>query len=228
MRRHSMGQACVSPPSVAGQRSCEGRGASDGSGCPSVAPNGTGSKTACRKSTEPRGYFLHKSEFSNTVFLMRPKQLLPAQPCSPTRRLRHAPSRTGTILSPTRQATGSHPRHRERSAATQGPPRPCFGTFGGGIRRLPEAAGVSGSPRRFAPREDGAPCLGATSDCDCQEGAAPNTALVLRSLRSRRLEGRCVPESVLRDASPAAPLLRTRSLLGAWQLRRVAIGAARR
>ncbi len=31
---------------------------------------------------------------------------------------------------------------------------PCFGTFGGEIRRSPEA-GISGSPRRFAPRDDG-------------------------------------------------------------------------
>ncbi len=46
-----------------------------------------------------------------------------------------------------------------------------------------------------------------------------NTALVLRSLQSRRLEGRSrlrwrVRWSVLRDASPAAPLLRTRPPVG--------------
>ena len=59
-------------------------------------------------------------------------------------------------VTPGCEAIGFHSRHRERSVAIQRPPRRCFRTFGGGN---PPAGrrGVSGSPRRFTPREDGAP-----------------------------------------------------------------------
>ncbi len=93
------------------------------------------------------------------------------------------------------QAIGSYCRHRERSVAIQRLPRPCFGTFGGEIRRLPEA-GVSGSPRRFAPRDDGAPTLGVTGDCGlaarkgyvCGRPGAPQSKR-RESLPGRRLDG---------------------------------------
>ena len=132
------------------------------------------------------------------------------------------------FLDESSRAIGSHCRHRERSVAIQRPPHPCFATFGGGIHRLP---GVSGSPRRFAPREDGAPTLGVTSGCHYGVVTPPSSFEEPAKQASRRTfqiaPRRPLERPSRRVACGAARGARGRRW-GAWQLRRVAIGAVAR